>query len=25
MENYGWIALLAVWVVFSLVRGGGGG
>jgi len=25
MENYGWIALLAVWVIFSLVRGGGGG
>jgi len=24
MENYGWIALLAVWVIFSLVRGGGG-
>jgi len=25
VENYGWIVLLAVWVIFSLVRGGGGG
>jgi len=25
MDNYGFIALIAVWVIFSLVRGGGGG
>jgi len=25
MENSGWIALIVIWVIFSLVRGGGGG
>jgi len=25
MENYGWIVLIAGWVIFTLVRGGGGG
>jgi len=25
MDNAGWIVLIAVWIVFTLVRGGGGG